>query len=379
MMQMVTPVTVKRVGIIGGGQLAWMMADAVQKLELELIVQTPSETDPAVAIATQTLFAPINDAAATIQLANLCDVITFENEFINLDALAPIAPSFYPRLTSLAPLLDKYHQRSYLQSLHLPTPEFIALSQNPTLNDLEQLGLPVVVKARRQGYDGKGTFVVRDAADLAQWQNIPAEEWLLESFVPFECELAVMAARSRTGEVCIYPVVETQQVAQVCRRVFVLPQPIEIREQVEDIARSLLTSLDFVGIMGIEFFLVNGKVLVNETAPRTHNSGHYSLDTCVTSQFEQQLRAVCGLPLGNPALHSPGAVMVNLLGYKSTEDDYLPQREQLARIPNAYVYWYGKNVARPGRKMGHVTVVLQETEREDMEAITQEIESIWYP
>jgi 5-(carboxyamino)imidazole ribonucleotide synthase len=209
-----------------------------------------------------------------------------------------------------------------------------------------------------------------------------SEQWLLEEFVSFDCELAVMAARSLTGEIMIYPVVETQQVDQVCRRVLVMPQEPTVVEQVEAIARTLLNSLDFVGVMGIEFFLVEGKVWVNETAPRTHNSGHYSLDACLTSQFEQQLRAICGMQLGDPALQYAGAVMVNLLGYESAEQDYRSQRQQLEQIPRAHVYWYGKSIARPGRKMGHVTVTLAATEistdREQILAIAQNIESIWY-
>jgi 5-(carboxyamino)imidazole ribonucleotide synthase len=382
-------VMTKRVGIIGGGQLAWMMADAVKKLGLELMVQTPQADDPAVAIATQTIFAPIDDAAATAQLVPICDVITFENEFIDLAALSPLAQQvpFYPSLQSLAPLLDKYEQRSYLQRLDLPTPKFVALSES---TDLSQLGFPVVLKARKHGYDGKGTFIAKMRSDLERLLDElgnEAEQWLLEEFVPFDYELAVMAARSLTGEIIIYPVVETQQVDQVCRRVLVLPQEPAIVEQVEAIAWTLLNSLDFVGIMGIEFFLAEGKVWVNETAPRTHNSGHYSLNACVTSQFEQQLRAVCGMPLGDPALQCAGAVMVNLLGYESAEQDYRSQRQQLEQIPHAHVYWYSKSMARPGRKMGHVTVTLAKsttsigalTDREQALAIAQNIESIWYP
>jgi 5-(carboxyamino)imidazole ribonucleotide synthase len=388
-------VMTQRVGIIGGGQLAWMMADAVKKLGIELVVQTPQADDPAVAIATHTIFAPIDDAAATAQLATLCDVITFENEFIDLAALASVATPFYPSLASLAPLLDKYEQRSYLKRLDLPTPNFAALTENA---DLEQFSFPVVIKARRHGYDGKGTFVIKTRSHLEElldeW-GMTADEWLVEEFVPFDCELAVMAARSSTGEIVLYPVVETQQVEQVCRRVFVVPQDeaccfadtARVEAQVGAIARTLLTSLDFVGVMGIEFFLVNGKVLVNETAPRTHNSGHYSLDACVTSQFEQQLRAVCGMPLGDPALQVGGAVMVNLLGYEAAAGDYRSQREQLAQIPNAHVYWYGKSAARSGRKMGHVTVTLATGERQEMEAtprgyleeLARTIEAIWYP
>lgn len=368
-----------RVGIIGGGQLAWMMADAIKKLGLELIVQTPKADDPAVAIATQTIFAAIDDAAATAQLVPLCDVITFENEFIDLTALSPLAQHvpFYPSLSSLAPLLDKYHQRSYLKRLDLPTPKFVALSED---TDLNQLGFPVVLKARQHGYDGKGTFIAKTRSHLEQLLNElgKGSQWLLEEFVPFDCELAVMAARSLTGEITIYPVVETQQVEQICRRVLVLPQQPALVAQVEAIARTLLTNLNFVGIMGIEFFLKDGKVWVNETAPRTHNSGHYSLNACVTSQFEQQLRAVCGMPLGAPTLECAGAVMVNLLGYESAEQEYRSQRQQLEQIPHAHVYWYGKSMARPGRKLGHVTVTLSSTDRHQAVAIAQNIESIWY-
>lgn len=380
----------KRVGIIGGGQLAWMMADAVKKLGLELIVQTPQAEDPAVAIATQTIFAPIEDATATAQLIPLCDVITFENEFIDLVSLSPLTEQipFYPSLQSLAPLLDKYDQRSYLKRLDLPTPKFVALSES---TDLSQFGFPVVLKARKHGYDGKGTFIAKTRSHLEELLNelkSDPEQWLLEEFVPFDGELAVMAARSLTGEIVVYPVVETQQVDQVCRRVLVMPQEPAIVEQVTAIARTLLSSLNFVGIMGIEFFLIEGKVWVNETAPRTHNSGHYSLDACITSQFEQQLRAVCGMPLGDPALQHAGAVMVNLLGYESAEQDYRSQRQQLEKIPHAHVYWYGKSMAYPGRKMGHVTVTLSPTDtgtltnisidRQQALAIAHQIESIWY-
>jgi 5-(carboxyamino)imidazole ribonucleotide synthase len=379
----------KRIGVIGGGQLAWMMAGAAEKLGIELVIQTPSAADPAVAIAHHTLFAPIDDAAATARLAEDCDVITFENEFVNLDALSRLAAQgvrFYPQLEAIAPLLDKYHQRYYLQGLGLPVPQFWNWTTAPT-------SYPFVLKVRRHGYDGQGTFIVRNQATLEsvlQQQN--GASWLLEEFIPFERELAVMAARSVTGEIVVYPVVETQQENQVCRRVFVTHDlDPRVVEQVEAIAHKLLESLTFVGIMGIEFFLTkDGNVLVNETAPRTHNSGHYTLDACITSQFEQHLRAVCSLPLGNPAMHGPdmhchGAVMVNLLGYEHSESDYLAQRQQLAHIPNAHVHWYGKTQSRPGRKLGHVTVLLDTPPNEQgdgrQQALTRAraIESIWYP
>jgi 5-(carboxyamino)imidazole ribonucleotide synthase len=183
------------------------------------------------------------------------------------------------------------------------------------------------------------------------------------------------------GEIVTYPVVETQQEQQVCRRV-IAPADITPQQEVEiqAIAQTLLNSLQAVGIFGIELFITaNGKILVNEIAPRTHNSGHFSLDACETSQFEQHLRAVCGLPLINPALDCAGAIMVNLLGYENSHSDYQNQRQQLADIPHAYLHWYGKTESRPGRKLGHITILLEQQNPEAIKAIINTIESIWYP
>ncbi|MEH1908198.1 5-(carboxyamino)imidazole ribonucleotide synthase [Nostoc sp.] len=383
----------KRVGVIGGGQLAWMMADAAQKLGVELVIQTPSEHDPAVSIAQEIVFAPVDDASATEILAKKCDVITFENEFVNLQALSLLAQQdvcFRPRLEALAPLLDKYHQRCYLRDLGLPVPQFFALDEAENLKSkIEYLGFPLVLKSRRHGYDGQGTFIIQDFATLEQKLTLNQSLFLLEEFVPFERELAIIAARSVEGEIVTYPVVETQQEQQVCRRVIAPAQitPNQLAE-IQAIAHTLLNSLEVVGIFGIELFLgADGKILVNEIAPRTHNSGHFSLDACETSQFEQHLRAVCGLPLGNPALQCAGAVMVNLLGYENSHSDYQSQRQQIAEIPQAHLHWYGKTESRPGRKLGHVTVLLDNQNIESGSAyansvgaaIAHTIESIWYP
>jgi len=372
----------KRIGVIGGGQLAWMMADAVKKLGIELIVQTPNATDPAVAIATDTILAPVADATATAQLATRCDVITFENEFIEIDALTVLANKgvcFRPNLEALAPLLDKYEQRCYLNQLGLPVPKFAALEDSNSQDILSQT--PIVLKARRHGYDGQGTFIIKDQESLkTKLEQLQQTPLLVEEFVPFERELAVIAARSVAGEVVVYPVVETQQQDQVCHRVIV---PAEINTklttEIEAIAHTLLNSLQVVGLFGIELFLTSsGKILINEIAPRTHNSGHFTLDACETSQFEQQLRAVAGLPLGNTALKCKGAVMVNLLGYEHSQSDYTEKRQQLAALPETYVHWYGKTESRPGRKLGHVTVLLDSDNRSEAEAIAHKVESIWY-
>lgn len=389
-----TSTAVSTVGIIGGGQLAWMMAAAAAKLGIHLVIQTPSQDDPAVAIAHHTIFAPIADAQATAQMATQCDVITFENEFVDLPALKALEATgvcFRPRLAVLEPLLDKYHQRSLFRQLDLPTPDFWpleALHLSPQYHPTDltpALTWPLVLKTRRHGYDGQGTFVCADQTALTQTlQRLPAVPFLVEAFVPFERELAIMAARSHNGEIVLYPVVETVQEAQVCRRVFVPAAiPPAVSAQVAAIARTLLTHLEVVGIFGIELFLTaDHQVLVNEIAPRTHNSGHFSLDACNCSQFEQHLRAVAGFPLVPPTLKTPGAVMVNLLGYEQSFSDYQAQRKALAALPAAFVHWYGKAESRPGRKLGHVTVLLPASERSLMAqatAMAQKIESIWYP
>ncbi|MGD1809379.1 5-(carboxyamino)imidazole ribonucleotide synthase [Dapis sp. BLCC M126] len=372
------PRKIQKVGVIGGGQLAWMMADAAQKLGVDLIIQTPHKDDPAVSIAKDIILAKIDDGQATAKLSNSCDVITFENEFINIDELSNLSKNnviFRPSLSVLKPLLDKYEQLCYLRDLGLPVPNFWEWGK-----EVESLSFPLVLKARRHGYDGQGTFIVKDIESLKSQGN---SEILIQEFIPFDREVAVIAARGVTGEIKVYPVVETQQENQVCRRVFVPDENLELVKEIEAIAHSLLNSLEVVGVFGIEMFITKDKkVLINEIAPRVHNSGHYTLDACETSQFEQHLRAICGLPLGSTTLKARGAVMVNLLGYEFGENNYLTKKQKLESIPNASVWWYGKTESRPGRKLGHVTVLLDEenfeTMRREGEAIANEIENIWY-
>jgi 5-(carboxyamino)imidazole ribonucleotide synthase len=379
----------KRIGVIGGGQLAWMMASAATELELELVVQTPHETDVAVSLATATVLADVDNVAATALLATKCDVITFENEFVNLAELGKLAADgvcFRPSLSALAPLLDKYTQRCYLRNLGLPVPQFDALE---TAQLPPGFSFPVVVKARRNGYDGQGTFIIKDKSALESlYHRYPDTPFLIEEFIQFDRELAVIAARGVTGETITYPILETQQEEQVCRRVFTLGDlPASITEVCDSIARKLLVSLDAIGLLAIELFATpDGKVLVNEIAPRTHNSGHLTIEACATSQFSQILRAVAGLPLGSTELICAGAVMVNLLGYEDIESDYLTKRQQIAEIPNTYVHWYGKTQSRIGRKLGHVTILLDppaaarhdRNNRRQAEALARQVESIWY-
>ncbi|MEA5469028.1 5-(carboxyamino)imidazole ribonucleotide synthase [Spirulina sp. 06S082] len=376
----------KKVGVIGGGQLAGMMAKEAKTRDIELIVQTPNPDDPAARITANPVLSAIADANATQKLADYCDVITFENEFVNLEALKVLAEKgicFRPSLASLEPLLDKAEQRRYLQKMGLPVPRFQVLEKDAKINSEYGLkyGFPVVLKARRHGYDGRGTFILANQNALESlWNRLERPSMLIEEFIPFVSELAVMAARGVNGEVVVYPVVETEQENQVCRRVFAPASvSVEINAEIQRIATIILDRLQVVGIFGIELFLTQeNQVLVNEIAPRTHNSGHFTLDACDISQFAMQLEAVTGMPLHPPKMLCNGAVMVNLLGFENSQSDYQNKREQLAHIPHAFVHWYGKTESRIGRKLGHVTVLLKEKNKEEGKAIAQKIESIWY-
>lgn len=376
---------IQRIGVIGGGQLAWMMGPAALRLGLDLVVQTPSAEDPAVAIAQSAVLAPVADVAGTATLANQCEVITFENEFIDCEGLQPLAQRgvmFRPGLEVLALVLDKRHQRELFDRLGLPNPRYAFLEGTESETELhqraEEVGFPLVMKTRRLGYDGYGTVVVKTEADLvATWDGFRRAPVLLEEFVPFTKELAIMVARSAAGKVALYPTVETVQVNQICRRV-VAPAAVSaaVADTMANLARTLVNALDLVGIIGIECFLTEeGRVLVNEIAPRTHNSGHYSLDACATSQFEQQLRAVSDRPLGSPQLTCPQAVMVNLLGLENSEASHQRKIALLKQRPNATLYWYNKGI-RPGRKLGHITQRLEAGDHPI--AAAEEIEALWY-
>jgi 5-(carboxyamino)imidazole ribonucleotide synthase len=371
----------KGVGVIGGGQLAWMMGAEALALGIDLIVQAKSVDEPAVSRAKQFVIGDVDDATATNEMAQMCNVITFENEFIDLDALYQLehwGVLFRPHLTTLAPLLDKYDQRNYLQSIGVPVPKFDIA---PTSEQIESdYGFPVVLKARRHGYDGQGTFIIKDIEGLQQLaKTVPIKELLVEEFIPFERELGIIAARNESGEIAIYPVAETFQRKQVCRWT-ITPADVseQVAESVKAIAHKILANLEVVGVFGIEFFLTaDNRVLVNEIAPRTHNSGHYTLDGCETSQFAMQLQAVTGLPLGSTALKSAGVIMVNLLGFEESHTDYQAKRDRILQIPNSFLHWYGKS-SRSGRKLGHVNVLLDAEQLSHAKSVINLIESIWY-
>ena len=373
------------IGVVGGGQLAWMLADAAADLGIAVHVQTPGDADPAVRNASSVVQAPLRDAAATAELAQRCAAITFENEWLDLEALEPLAASgvrFVPSLPALEPLVCKRSQRQLLDRLRLPTPRWCEMPR-PGENLPEGMAYPLMAKAASGGYDGKGTAVLRSPADLAALlERVNASEWVLEELVAFEVELALSVARDSAGRVEVWPLAQTHQHRQVCDWVLTpAAVPHAVQAFARNIAASLVTALDYVGVLAIEFFYGPAGLQVNEIAPRTHNSAHVTIEAAHTSQFTQQARIVAGLPLASTDLQVPGALMVNLLGFLDQETDYQAQRDALAALPRAAVHWYGKRGAGLGRKLGHVTLLLEaataaEREQEAMERLMA-VRAIW--
>jgi 5-(carboxyamino)imidazole ribonucleotide synthase len=380
--------------VVGGGQLAWMLAAAARNLNLPLLVQTPNADDPATRLATDVVRAEVRDVEATRRLAQRCSAITFENEWVDLAGLAPLAAegvTFLPSLSALEPLVCKRSQRELLRRLNLPSPPWLPLEEllvseplpehhrraddPPPAHDHESVApgppmlrpgwqFPLMAKAASGGYDGKGTALLRSRDDLdALLARVDPRQWIVEAVVAFEQELSQLACRDRHGRVLCYPLVRTHQHRRVCDWVLAPAQvPHAVQASARNIAASLLTALDYVGVLSIELFYGPSGLQVNEIAPRTHNSGHVTIEAAHTSQFAQQARIVAGLPMGPVELKVPGALMVNLLGFEHSDGDgdsaYRAEREALARLPGAALHWYGKRGAAPGRKLGHVTLLL---------------------
>lgn len=353
-----------RIGIFGGGQLAQMLTQAAIGLGITTAIFERTPDSPAGRLTKHEVVGPWEDEGALAHFATLCDLVTLENEFVDarlLHILEAHAMPVYPTAATVALVQDKYTQKRQVERAGLPVPAFrLAATPEQVLEASAALGWPVVLKARRNGYDGYGNATARGPADVAAaWDRLGAGSPLLvEAFVPFVRELAVMVVRGRDGAVATYPVVETVQHNHICHIVRA-PAPIAAHtaEAARDLAVAAVAAVGGVGIFGIELFqLPNGAVLYNEMAPRPHNSGHYTIEGCVTSQFENHLRAVLGWPLGPTELRGPAAVMVNLLGRRAGPVSPNALRAAAA-IPGAHLHLYGKRESRVGRKMGHITAL----------------------
>jgi 5-(carboxyamino)imidazole ribonucleotide synthase len=353
-----------RIAILGGGQLARMTAEAAARLGIEVAILEREANSPAGRIAARELVGAWDDRDALAALAEGALAVTLENEFVDVPALEWLAARgtpVFPTPATLATVQDKLAQKRFMRAAGIPVPEFAEVTQHDDiLRAGAEWGWPLVLKARRNGYDGYGNATLRgpgDVADACAWLGWPARALLVEAWVPFERELAVMVARGRGGACAVYPVVETVQRDHICHLVRA-PAPIApaVAASAAAIAERAVAAIGGIGVFGIELFATADAVLYNEIAPRPHNSGHYSLEGCVTSQFENHLRAVLGLPLGATELVASAAVMVNLLGTRTGPARAEGLAAALA-VPGAQVHLYGKLASRPGRKMGHVTAL----------------------
>ena len=360
------PATGPRLGIIGGGQLARMTSISAQQLGCEVVVLENNRYSPAAAFASCSVVGDWETLDALLELASQVDVITLENEFVDAGHLAQVEAAGHTVLPSshtMALVQDKYTQKKALESAGLPIPRIRATaSEEELLAAIEALGLPVVLKARRNAYDGKGNATIRNLTEVdSAWRQLGGHcgnLLFVEEFCAFSAELAVIITRGQNGEAAIYPVVETVQKDHICHLVRAPAQiSVEIAARVADIAQQAVEAVGAVGSFGVEMFLAaNGEILINELAPRVHNSGHYTIEACAYSQFENHVRAVLGLPLGSTRMLAPAAVMVNLLGSAPVSGRAHGIAEALA-VPDAHVHLYGKATSDRGRKMGHVTAL----------------------
>ncbi len=353
------------IGMLGGGQLGRMFTMAARSMGYEVIVLDPDQDSPAGKLATDHVCANYSDQTALDYLAKTCNVVTTEFENVpatTLEALANSCP-VRPGAKAVRITQDRIHEKSFLRDNGFPTAPFAVIkNENDLAAGLQFVQAPAILKVSRFGYDGKGQYAIDSASDLKNaWHALKGNESVLEQRVPLDREVSVVLARGTDGQTITYPVAENIHQGGILDESMV-PARIErsIAEQVISMATQIAMALDYIGVMAVEFFMSGGKLLVNEIAPRPHNSGHYTLDAAVTSQFEQQVRAVCGLPLGDPRLLSP-VVMVNLLG-DLWHDGKPPDWNALLSHPNAKLHLYGKREARPGRKMGHYNVLATELE-----------------
>lgn len=373
-------------GIVGGGQLAKMTAQAAYRMGLGIAIIEHGESSPAGIMTKHEFPNGWTDEHDLKRFTDISDVVTLENEFVNPDILTKIAERrlVLPTPDSIRSVQDKYIQKKTFSAAGIPMTDYEAIeTPEAAIQFGEKFGFPYVLKTRTLGYDGYGNSTVRNAQEaIAAWKKFmeseEPREVMAERFVRFTSEIAVMVARNRRGEIAVYPCVETIQENHICR-VVIAPARCEgtIREKARSIALACVEAINGVGVFGVEMFMTeSGDVLFNEIAPRPHNSGHYTIEACHCSQFENAVRAVCNLPLGSPEMIAPSAVMINLLGERSGSgipDSITP----LLRHPKASFHLYGKKDSRKGRKMGHLTVVGNDTEQTLKEALISAQDLIW--
>lgn len=354
------------IGVLGGGQLGRMLAVTARQMGYRIIVLDPSPRCPTAQVSDGVVVGALDDLEAAKHLASQVDVITLDTEHVPadalevLDAIAPVRPG----ASVLRTIQDRLVQKQFLDRIGMPQAAWAPVGDAAELESaLAKVGRPAIIKVRRAGYDGKGQVRIEPHVDAAaQLARLHGQPAVAEEVVPFVREISVILARGLSGEIQIYPLAENVHRRHILHTTRApAPMPAARRERAEEVAVAVAEALGHVGVMAVEMFeLGDGALLVNEIAPRTHNSGHYTYGACSTSQFEQHLRAICGLPLGDPRALT-GAVMVNLIGDLWSAGP--PAWQHVLARPEARLHLYGKDAPAPGRKMGHVCLLDDDTDR----------------
>ncbi len=342
------------IGILGGGQLGRMLAHAAQQLGFDICIFTDEDDSPAARVSAQTFVADYRDAQALAAFAKRVDVVTTEFENVPAEtaqALIDAGALVRPSSQALAIAQDRFDEKSFFNAQGIATPRFAAIASQADLDTaIADMGAPAILKTRRLGYDGRGQIRIKTKADAQGAYAQLGAPGILEAFCPFEREVSIIAARGEDGAVAFYDLCENEHAGGILSRT-VLPADVkdDVAARGRDAVKKVLDAFDYVGVLTIEFFVMpNGALVANEMAPRVHNSGHWTIEGALTSQFEQHIRAVAGWPLG-PTTRVAGIEMLNLIG---DDADTWPT---LAADPEARLHLYGKRDARTGRKMGHVT------------------------
>lgn len=352
-----------RIGIIGGGQLGKMIAQEAKRMSFEVIILDPSEDCPASSLSDELILADFKNEFAIRKLAKKSDVVTYEIELANSKALKGLESQRYPVYPSpetLRIIQNKFRQKSFLMHNNIIVPKFDLVRSEECLRNLcTEYGLPAMLKACEDSYDGRGNFLISSKNKIYQaLEFFHGKQCMLEKFIPFIKEISIMVARNSHGQIVSFPVSENIHKNNVLDMTIV---PARISKKVglkaKKMAEKTIGALKGAGIFGIEMFVTNNEdVILNEIAPRPHNSGHYSIEACSISQFEHHIRAILDLPLSKPRLLTP-AVMVNILGSEGHIGTYkIKGIKQLLAIPGVKLHIYGKKISKPRRKLGHITV-----------------------
>ena len=350
----------KRLGIIGGGQLGMMITEAAKNLSehiSEITVLDPTENCPAAQAGAKQIVGDFKDELAILKLAEQSDIITYEIESGNTDVLSKLKAEIEPSPSTLGIIQDKLSQKRFLSENGLPISQFYEIISLDDLREkINDLGLPVLLKARRDAYDGRGNFKITSPDEIEKaYQHFDGKSLMVEKFVNFKMEVSVIAARNTKGDIAVYPLVENVHENNILK-ITIAPARVsdDVINNAGEIAKKTMEVLKGAGVFGIEMFIdQDDKILINEIAPRVHNSGHHTLQSCKTSQFEQHLRAILGLELGSTDLIHK-TVMCNILGPDGFNGKYKPV--QLEK-DSAYLKMYGKSVSKPQRKLGHFNIV----------------------